>query len=56
MVRVAGATGLIVLRILLGAFQAGYFAALSAIMARWIPPKQRAKLGAVVFNGLPVSK
>lgn len=55
-VKLAGATGLIVLRILLGVFQAGFFAALTKIMSAWIPPKQRGKMGSLVFNGLPVSE
>lgn len=51
-----GATGLNILRIVMGVFQGGFFPALNAILAAWVPPKQRGKLGALVFNGLPVSE
>lgn len=51
-----GATGLIILRIIMGVFQGGFFPALNSIMAAWIPTKQRGKLVALAFNGLPVSK
>lgn len=51
-----GATGLIILRIIMGVFQGGFFPALNTILAAWIPPKQRGKLGALAFNGLPVSE
>lgn len=55
-VKAAGGLGLIILRIVLGVFQAGFFAALTKIMSAWIPPKQRGKMGSLVFNGLPVSE
>lgn len=51
-----GATGLVVIRILMGSFQGGFFPAITFLLATWVPAKQRGKLGAMVFNGVPVSR
>ncbi|GAB0095292.1 putative inorganic phosphate cotransporter [Sergentomyia squamirostris] len=46
-----GSTALIVLRFLEGLGEGTTFPALSALLAQWIPLKERSKLGALVFGG-----
>ncbi|XP_037911071.1 putative inorganic phosphate cotransporter isoform X2 [Hermetia illucens] len=46
-----GSTALIILRVLMGAGEGTTFPALSALLASWIPLKERSKLGSLVFGG-----
>lgn len=50
-----GSTALIVLRVLMGLGEGTTFPALSALLAAWIPLKERSKLGSFVFGGGQVS-
>lgn len=50
-VEVGGATGLIILRILMGLGEGTTFPALGALIAAWVPEKERGKLGSFVFGG-----
>lgn len=51
-----GPTWLIVLRVLEGLAEGTTFPAAMALLAQWIPPKERSKLGSVVFSGSQVKK
>lgn len=44
-------TGLIAIRILIGFGEGVTFPALSALMSAWIPLRERARLGALIFGG-----
>lgn len=46
-----GAYGLIALRILMGLGEGTTFPALSALLASWVPEKERSKIGSFVFGG-----
>lgn len=46
-----GAYGLIVLRILMGLGEGTTFPALSALLASWVPERERSKIGSFVFGG-----
>lgn len=46
-----GANGLIALRILMGLGEGTTFPALSALLASWVPEKERSKIGSFVFGG-----
>lgn len=46
---------MIVLRFLMGLGEGTTFPALSALLAAWIPLKERSKLGSLVFGGGQVS-
>lgn len=50
-IRTGGPIALIVLRVLEGAGEGTTFPALSALLACWIPLKERSKLGSFVFGG-----
>ncbi|XP_035775354.1 putative inorganic phosphate cotransporter isoform X1 [Anopheles albimanus] len=50
-VQSGGSTALIVIRVLMGLGEGTTFPALSALMATWIPAKERSKLGSLVFGG-----
>lgn len=46
-----GSTALIVLRVLMGLGEGTTFPAMSALLAAWVPLKERSKLGSLVFGG-----
>uniref|UniRef100_A0A182MUR7 Major facilitator superfamily (MFS) profile domain-containing protein n=1 Tax=Anopheles culicifacies TaxID=139723 RepID=A0A182MUR7_9DIPT len=50
-VELGGSTALIVIRVMMGLGEGTTFPALSALMATWIPAKERSKLGSLVFGG-----
>ncbi|XP_058815568.1 putative inorganic phosphate cotransporter isoform X1 [Topomyia yanbarensis] len=50
-VNLGGSTALIVIRVLMGLGEGTTFPALSALLASWIPLKERSKLGSLVFGG-----
>ncbi|XP_076756868.1 putative inorganic phosphate cotransporter [Xylocopa sonorina] len=45
------ATGLIILRVLMGLCEGTTFPALNAMLAQWTPPEERSKIGSLVFAG-----
>ncbi|XP_017798778.1 PREDICTED: putative inorganic phosphate cotransporter [Habropoda laboriosa] len=45
------ATGLIVMRVLMGLCEGTTFPALNAMLAQWTPPEERSKIGSLVFAG-----
>ncbi|XP_033335730.1 putative inorganic phosphate cotransporter isoform X1 [Megalopta genalis] len=45
------ATGLIILRVLMGLCEGTTFPALNAMLAQWTPPEERSKIGTLVFAG-----
>lgn len=45
------ATGMIVLRVLMGLCEGTTFPALNAMLAQWTPPEERSKIGSLVFAG-----
>lgn len=51
-----GSTALIVLRVLMGLGEGTTFPAMSALLAAWVPLKERSKLGSLVFGGGQVSE
>lgn len=46
-----GATALIIVRILMGLGEGTTFPALSVLLSKWVPSKERGKLGALVLGG-----
>lgn len=50
-VGIGGSTALIIIRVLMGLGEGTTFPALSALLASWIPLKERSKLGSLVFGG-----
>lgn len=50
-VNLGGSTALIIIRVLMGLGEGTTFPALSALLATWIPLKERSKLGSLVFGG-----
>lgn len=48
------ATGLIVLRILMGLGEGTTFPALNAMLAQWTPPEERSMIGSLVFAGAQI--
>lgn len=50
-VNLGGSTALIVIRVMMGLGEGTTFPALSALLASWIPLKERSKLGSLVFGG-----
>ncbi|XP_046750762.1 putative inorganic phosphate cotransporter [Diprion similis] len=48
------ATGLIVLRILMGFCEGSTFPAVNVLVAQWAPPEERSKIGTVVMAGIQV--
>ena len=48
---VGNSNGLIALRILMGLGEGTTFPALSVLLAQWIPPSERSRLGTIVFGG-----
>lgn len=55
-VNLGDAAGLIVLRISLGAVQAGFFPAVATMLSAWVPINERGRIGSLVYCGIPVSK
>ncbi|XP_076175055.1 putative inorganic phosphate cotransporter isoform X2 [Ptiloglossa arizonensis] len=50
-VKFGEATGLIVVRVLMGLCEGTTFPALNAMLAQWTPPEERSKIGSLVFAG-----
>ncbi|XP_076292549.1 putative inorganic phosphate cotransporter isoform X2 [Lasioglossum baleicum] len=45
------ATGMIILRVMMGLCEGTTFPALNAMLAQWTPPEERSKIGSLVFAG-----
>lgn len=54
-VNTGGAPALIVLRVVLGCVQAGFFPAVATMLAKWVPTTERGRIGSLVFCGIPVN-
>lgn len=51
-----GATGMIAIRVLIGAMQGAVWAPISSILSAWIPKKERSTLISFAYCGMPVNK
>lgn len=54
-VELGGAAAMITLRIVMGICQGGLFPAVAALIAAWIPMKERGLLAGIIYNGLSAS-
>lgn len=48
--------GLIGVRFVIGLSQGGLLPAVNALLAAWVPLKERGRLGSLIFSGAPVHK
>lgn len=53
-VQLGGATGLIVSRILIGLGEGVIYPACTALLASWVPLKERSKIGTLTYSGAQV--
>lgn len=50
-----GVSALFIVRVLLGVVQAGMYPAVATLLAVWIPQRERARVGSIVYCSGPVS-
>lgn len=54
LVTAGGANALIVVRVIIGGLQGASFVSILTITSLWVPTRERGRLGALVFCGIPV--